>query len=474
MRVSCYNTFMRILIVGLGREGWSSYQFLKLHLPKDTIYDLVDDGDAVVLAEKWPSEQIVHSNQYLESNSGVPSVAVLAPGIPPSHPLFAWLENNQVETTSNLQLFFDIVKPNPNNKPVLLPYLPKLRQPVKTIGITGTKGKSTTTALLHHVLNQSGFDTYIAGNIGVPALDLITQLQQSSSNNSIAVLELSSHQLSRLQTSPDIAVVLHVSADHLDYYHDFEKYLEAKGKIAQYQTNNDLLIFDADSTTASRIAQLSPALKYSFSSTHPKSDCYFSLGVANLKQGQAIDLTDLPLVGEHNQRNALVSVLISLHLGVNLEQLLSALQSFQGLPHRLQLVHEADGVRFYNDSLATNPQAGSAAVRAFPDQNVILIAGGYDRGIDYTPFAEAIAGSTVTHAILLPTTGSKIADGLTKIKHSVKVEQVPDLTTAVTRAKQLAQPGDVVLMSPASASFNQFKDYAERGETFTRLVLASS
>lgn len=461
---------MRIVIVGLGREGWSSYQFLKNYLPKDTVFDLIDDGDPTSLSGQWSSEMITHSEQYLATNSEPPSVAVLAPGIPPNHPLVVWLEANEVEITSNVQLFLDIVKPNSDNKSVLLPYLPKLKQPVKTIGITGTKGKSTTTALLHHVLSQSGFDAHIAGNIGVPALDLITQLQNSSSEISIAVLELSSHQLSRLQTSPDIAVILHVSADHLDYYHDFEMYLQAKANITRYQAVENFVVYDADSTTASRIAQLSPAVKYTFSTTNPKSDCYFHLGVASLKQGQTINLSDLPLVGEHNQRNALVSVLISLHLGAKLEQLSSALHSFRGLPHRLQLVYEANGVRFYNDSLATNPQAGVAAVHAFPNQTVILIAGGYDRGIDYAPFAEAIAASTVKYAILLPTTGSKIADNLTKIKHSIKVEQVSDLETAVTRAKQLAQPGDVVLMSPASASFNQFKDYADRGNQFTQMV----
>ena len=461
---------MRIVIVGLGREGWSNYQFLRNYLPNDTVFDLVDDGDSTSLSEQWSSEKIIHSEQYLATITKPPSVAVLAPGIPPTHPLVVWLEANEVDTTSNVQLFLDIVKPNPDNNSVLKPYLPKLKQPVKTIGITGTKGKSTTTALLHHVLSQSGFDAHIAGNIGVPAIDLITQMQHSASDKSIAVLELSSHQLSRLQTSPDIAVVLHVSADHLDYYDNFEKYLEAKAKIAQYQTAENLLVYDADSSTASRIAQLSPAVKYTFSTTNPESDCYFHLGIASLKQGQKINLTELPLVGEHNQRNALVSVLISLHLGANLEQLISALHSFRGLPHRLQLVHEANGVRFYNDSLATNPQAGAAAVKSFPNQNVILIAGGYDRGIDYTPFAEAIAASTVKYAILLPTTGSKIAEGLAKIKYSVEFEQVPDLATAVTRAKQLAQPGDVVLMSPASASFNQFKDYADRGNQFANLV----
>jgi UDP-N-acetylmuramoylalanine--D-glutamate ligase len=461
---------MRILIVGLGKEGWSNYQFLRNYLPKDTVFDLVDDGDSTSLTGQWSSEKIVHSDEYLTAVRESPSVAVLAPGIPPSHSLVAWLEKNQVEITNNVQLFLNIVKPSPDKKSVLLPYLPELRHPVKTIGITGTKGKSTTTALLHHVLNQSGFDAFIAGNIGVPALDLISQLQSSSSDSSIAVLELSSHQLSRLTTSPDIATVLHVSADHLDYYDDFEKYLEAKANITRYQAAENLLVYDADSPTATRIAQLSPAQKYTFSTSNPEANCYFKQGVATLKQGQTINLTDLPLVGEHNQKNALVSVLISLHLGANLEQLNTALHSFRGLPHRLQLVHEANGVKFYNDSLATNPQAGSAAVRAFPNQNAILIAGGYDRGIDYTPFAEAIAASTVTHAILLPTTGSKIAESLTKIEHSVKVEQVPDLTVAVTRAKQLAQPGDVVLMSPASASFNQFKDYADRGNQFTQMA----
>lgn len=463
---------MRVAIIGLGKEGWSSYQFLKKHLPKETSFDLIDDQDVSNIPKHWLSESVVSSDEYMKSREKIPSVAVLTPGIPPNHPLILWLEHNQVELTSNLQLFFDIVRPKDAGKSVLLPYLPQLSQPVTTIGITGTKGKSTTTALLHHVLKESGFDAHLAGNIGVPALDLIAQLQQSTANNSFAVLELSSHQLARLTTSPTIAVALHVSADHLDYYGEFETYLEAKATITRYQTTEDLLVYDLDSPTATKIAQLTAAKLQTFSNSDTTADCYLNQNQAIFKQDQVIDLTALPLVGDHNRKNALVSVLISLHLGLNPQQLNTALHSFHGLPHRLQLVHETNGVKFYNDSLATNPQAGSAAVKAFPHQNIILIAGGYDRGIDYTPFAEAIAESTVTHAILLPTTGSKIAKGLTALNHSVTVEQVADLATAVTRAKQLAQPGDIVLMSPASASFNQFKDYADRGSQFTNLVTA--
>lgn len=350
-------------------------------------------------------------------------------------------------------------------------YLPRLTNPPTVIGVTGTKGKSTTATAIHHLLQHAGFSANLGGNIGVPPLDLVKSLQTNSNDQTYVVLELSCHQLARLSSSPKIAVVMAVTPEHLDYYPDFASYQKAKANICRFQTDSDLTIFNLDNDASAQIAQLSPGKKLSISQNNSVADAYLTNDQLVVQNQTVIATSQLKLVGQHSCLNLLPSVLISLQLGMNPQQIREGLLTFTGLPHRLQLIAEHQRVKYYNDSLATTPEATIAAIQAFPTQPIILIAGGFDRGLDYSNLAQMIGESSVKTTLLLPTTGEKIARSLAQeTQTQLLIEQVPDLKIAVERAKQLAQPGDVVLMSPASASFNQFKDYAERGETFARLV----
>ena len=456
---------MHILLVGLGREGWSSFQFFLNNFPPETKFELVDDQVRGNLVKKWQTTEIDQlvvnqriqfwtTNSFLENfalNSNE-LIAVVSPGIPPRHSLVEWLDRAGVPQTSNTQLFFDIAMPDRATNSNL--ELPKLLQQPILIGVTGTKGKSTTTAAIHHVLRSAGVPTVLGGNIGVPPLDLVKSLQTNVTERTYVVLELSCHQLAQLTTSPHIAVVMSITPEHLDYYPDFAQYQKAKAAICRYQNKEDLVIYASDNEAATQIAQLSPGTKLTIPQVSP-----------------VIAASSLKLVGQHNYHNVLPSVLISLRLGITPQVIQASLIDFAGLPHRLQLVAEHNQVRYYNDSLATTPEATIAAIQSFEGQSIILIAGGFDRGLDYVQLARAIDSSSVKAVLLLPTTGEKIAQQLHKVTPvDLLVEEVPDLTTAVERAKQLATPEDVVLLSPASASFNQFKDYAERGEAFIKLV----
>ena len=495
---------MRIIIVGLGREGWSSFQFLLACLPPDTTFDLVDDQLRSNLGSNWQStetnKQVVDqqirfwtTKEFLGEQIVLDqknTIAVISPGIPPAHPLVEWLNRSTIQSTSNTQLFLDITmnvtlsslrsdgSMNVTlslSKGDISQYLPHLTNSPIVIGITGTKGKSTTATAIHHLLQHAGFSTYLGGNIGVPPLDLVKSLQTNSHAKTYVVLELSSHQLARLTTSPNIAVIMAVTPEHLDYYPDFASYQNAKANICRFQTEGDLTIFNSDNQASAQIAQLSPGKKLSISQKNSVADAHLTNDQLICQNQLVIATSQLKLVGQHSYFNLLPSVLISSHLGVAPQQIREGLATFTGLPHRLQLVAEHHGIKYYNDSLATTPEATIAAIQAFSGRPIILIAGGFDRGLDYTQLAQVIDESSVKTALLLPTTGENIANHLSKIAQSdLLVEQVPNLMVAVERAKQLIQPGDVVLLSPASASFNQFKDYAERGETFARLVKGSS
>lgn len=475
---------MQMIIIGLGREGWSSLQFCLQQLPADTNFDLVDDKKRDELDQQWQSpeiNQLVDSNrasfftteQFLEQTGVMrdqDTVAVVSPGLAPDHELLQWLDRSAIYQTSNTQLFFDIALPDRATTSPLTPFLPKLPTTPTIIGVTGTKGKSTTTAAIQHLLKSAGRAALLGGNIGTPPLELIFAMQTGGATEQFVALELSAHQLSRLHTSPQIAVILAITPEHLDYYQNFERYQAAKTAISAFQQESDTVLFAIQNTAAKTIAELSPGRKLQFSATDDAADAALANDSILLHGQPLVSFSQLKVIGRHTIANLLPSVLISDLLHIPTTNIVTGLTSFVGLPHRLQFVAEANGVRYYNDSLATTPEAAAAAIQAF-DQPVILIAGGFDRNLDYSALAQRISQSTVKAVLLLPTTGEKIARALSEIPQSdLLIDQVPSLQVAVERAKQLAQPGDIVLLSPASASFNQFKDYADRGDQFAALI----
>ena len=436
----------RILILGLGREGLSTYKFLSFQFP-DQKFTLADEKPLSALnSETQALVKKQKNNSFLSNELRNMSFdyIFISPGFPPKKlstfhfPLFTIL-------TSNTQLFFELAQD----------------LPVVTIGITGTKGKSTTTALIHHVLKENGLTSYLGGNIGVPPLDLLANLPEPLTlTPKFFVLELSSHQLANLSLSPDIAVIQTIKPEHLDYYDDFESYVNAKAKITKFQTDQDLLIYFAQDKLVSEIANKSAAQKIGF-------------GAKSLLE---LKLTDTKLVGQHNLINMQPAIIIGRKFGLKDEQIKAAIKTFTGLPHRLEFVAEVKGVKYYNDSLATNPHATMAALAAFANQPIILITGGFDRGLDYSPLAKKILQSNVKKLILLQDTGKKIFTKLKEQKTNNKnnVSEVSSMQEAANQANRSAIDGYIVLMSPASASFNMFRDYADRGDQFKAAVKSLS
>lgn len=443
----------KILILGLGREGLSTYKFLRGYLPEQRI-DLADEKSLEKLSKEFQEnfhslKQDVFYQLKSFDNFDNFDFIFISPGI--SRSKLTNIQYPVSNITSNTQLFFELAR--------------ELK--ITVIGVTGSKGKSTTTALIHHVLKANGIESYLGGNIGTPALDLIKKLKLKIKNNNpiYFVIELSSHQLANLTYSPDIAVIQTIVPEHLDYYKNFDEYTAAKANICKYQSESDLLIYFEDNEIVKKIVEKSNAKKIPFSTNN-----FISLDKTKLK-------------GKHNLINMMPSIIISQKLGLSESQIKKALKTFKGLPHRLEFVANVNGVEYYNDSLATNPHATIAALETFADRQIILITGGFDRGLDYAILAKKITNSNIKKLILFPDTGEKILNELRDINHNSQTKKLithnsylidrdsrNPMLKAIVEANKSAKSGDIVLLSPASASFNMFADYADRGNQFKAAV----
>lgn len=446
------------VILGLGREGLSTTQYLLSKHPSLNLI-LLDEKPVSEIGTEWKSlleKENITFSQTVPENLDSPLV-YCSPGIPAHNPLYAKLTQLGAVFSSNLELFCTAVHALPKK--------------VITIGVTGTKGKSTTSALLYHLLETAQLPASYAGNVGIPALDILPEVSESTAQTYYVVLELSSHQLSKIQTSPNIAVVQNIVPEHLDYYHTFEAYLEAKTHIAINQTAQDRIIYSSDFETSVQVASKSPAKKYSYSLDNPSSNELSS------RITQILDATKTKLLGAHNRYNIAPSIIVGEILGIESSVVATALQTFQPLSHRLEEIPTNDGILYINDSLATTPEATIAAIEAFPNNQLILIAGGYDRELDFFDLAKKIVTTrTIKALILFPPTGEKIAHFMYKIDPNsallkTSYFKVESMSEAVHTAKKMARSGDVVLMSPAAASFGRFRDYADRGNQFKRYVL---
>lgn len=438
-----------IAIWGLSREGLSTYQFLRQQLPQHHLF-LLDDKEPTQLSSAF--QKILSSDPLVSfatttTTQNLPTfdLVFMTPGIPLAHPYRAVLAAQKTTLTSNTQLFLELAKP----------YFPQLT----TIGVTGTKGKSTTSALIFAVLQKAIKKVWLGGNIGTPALELWPKLAASLAQSSEAhfvVLELSCHQLHALTLSPHLAVIQNIVPEHLDYYGTFETYVAAKAHITQHQTAQDFVIFNPQYPVPQQLANKSAAQPLPFS-------------VAQLPPS----LRDSRLQGAHNWENMMPALVIGKHFGILEDTIIEALKDFSPLPHRLELVATVNGVEYYNDSLATVPEATLAALTTFGSKKIVLIAGGFDRGLDYSPFAQEISAMSLRGLLLFPTTGEKIAQVVRQNPSvSFPIQHVQTMAEAVTSAASMAQSGEVVVMSPAAASFNAFKDYEDRGEQFRAAVMS--
>ncbi len=355
--------------------------------------------------------------------------------------------------------------------------------PCKIIGVTGTKGKGTTSTLIYLILKEAGRDAYLGGNIGESPLTFLDKLKPDS----LVVLELSSFQLQDLSLSPQVAVILRTTSEHLDYHKDTTEYRAAKTPIVRFQKPEDAVVLNKDYEYWKEYADLTPAKKFFVSMKDELEGDGAHMGgpmIVNCAGPRCEMIGNsgkVALPGRHNLENILPAVVVARYFEVTVPAIQKVLYSFAGLPHRLEFVREVNGVKYYNDSFSTTPETSIAAVNAF-NAPVILIAGGSEKNSDYTEWAlELQKNPNLKLIMLMGVTADRmeknLKDAAVKLKgmdimgeFPVKTRRCATLEDAVLMAAKLALPGDNVVMSPAAASFDQFKNYKYRGEAFRQIV----
>ena len=344
--------------------------------------------------------------------------------------------------------------------------------PGTTIGVTGSDGKTTTTSLIYEILKESNYKCYLGGNIGIP---LFTKLGEMKPEDFV-VLELSSFQLMTMKVSPQVAVITNVTPNHLDIHKSYDEYKEAKANIFKNQTENDLLVLNYDNDITKKFAKEAIGSTVYFSSKEKLENGIIVDGetIKDCESGlrrHILNTKSTKLRGIHNAENMCAAIAATKRF-VTPEVQAKAISSFAGVEHRLEFVKEIKGAKWYNDSIASSPTRTIAGLKSF-DENIVLIAGGYDKHLDYTPIAKPIV-ENVGSLILLGQTANKIYSAVTyELKFSDKelpIYKVNTLEEAVEKANEISKKGDVVLFSPASASFDMFKNFAERGNKFKQIV----
>ncbi len=421
----------KVLILGFGREGRSTYDFLREMDPEMEIG--VADLREVTEVARDAHVKGFYGADYLEAANEY-EVIMKGPGVIVKDALRPEV---CARMTGQTDLLMQAAR----------------EMGVKVIGVTGTKGKSTTTSLMTAILRKAGRKVAFVGNIGAPCFEHLEEIDTETT----VVMELSSHQLEFVHSSPEIGVILNVYEEHLDHYLSLAHYVEAKKNLVRFQEPGD-------------VALVGP-------------------GVGNVETaGRVIPLADLPpaevpmlLKGEHNRSNVAVCLEIAKILGLPREKVLEAVAEFRGLPHRMEFVGEFGGVKYYDDSIATSVPSVMAAIETLGDVDT-LIAGGMDRGLNYAPLVEFLAKSEVRNVILLPETGERIlrlfetgADGIGMAQIDVfgerkNVRLAKDMAEAVALAKKVTAKGKSCLLSPAAASYNTYRNFEERGDDFQAKV----
>jgi UDP-N-acetylmuramoylalanine--D-glutamate ligase len=415
----------QILIAGYGREGQSTHRLLGCLLPNNDADVAHNDEEIVTLLGKKKYDLIIKS-------PGIPTMKFEG---------LCELDTLTSQTDLFLQVYGD-----------------------QTIGVTGTKGKSTTTSLIHYVLSHGlcqSAHALLAGNIGIPLFDILDQLDERS----IVVAELSCHQLENIHRAPHIGVILNLYQEHLDHYHDYRGYQLAKMRMMLEQQAGDHCFYCTDSDDLTRVVEeFKPVMS---TTLHPYS-------IEDAHQAGA-DTLQTTLKGDHNVSNIFVAKQICELMGVSNRQFEEALAMFQGLPHRLELVGTYHGITFYNDSISTIPQATIAAMKALPNVET-LILGGYDRGIDYGKIISLLVFATegLHNVAFVGEAGRRILKELGCTHHGlpdrIAVLQEDDYKKVVDWCFRVTTSGKTCLLSPAAASYDSFKNFEERGETFKQLV----
>ncbi len=437
----------RIAVLGL---GVSNRPLVRL---------LLEFGCQVTGCDKTPREKLDDEVLELEKLgcrlqlgegylSGLEAELVFrTPGMHPGNPALEALRQKGAKVTSEMEVFFEVC-------------------PCTVLAVTGSDGKTTTTTLISEMLKAAGKTVWLGGNIGTPLLPLCPQMGPGD----FAVVELSSFQLMDMERSPHVAVVTNLAPNHLDVHKDMDEYVEAKKNIFRFQGKDDVLIVNLDNALTAALC--GPGRTRSFSRLGKAGSGVYLDGDMICRDGiPVLDKRDIVIPGEHNVENYMAAIAAVEGL-VSDETVRTVARSFGGVEHRIELVRTVNGVRYYNDSIASSPSRTMAGLKSF-SQKVILIAGGYDKHIPYDVLGGPIC-SSVKLLVLGGATGPQIrsaVEGCPDYKPGCpEIIDCADFTAAVKKASELAQSGDIVLMSPASAAFDQFKNFMERGNYFKKLV----
>ena len=455
MKTNWTNT--RILILGAARQGLALARWMARHGARVTLSDNRTETELAVSHEflsGLPIEWALggHPVELLENAD----LLCLSGGVPLALPIVAEAIKRGLPLTNDTQVFMEAV-------------------PCRTIGITGSAGKTTTTTLVGRMAkNMYGNKAFIGGNIGDPLINYVDNMQADD----IAILEISSFQLEQLTISPNLAVILNITPNHLDRHGTMTAYTAAKARILDFQNINDIAILGCDDIGAWTMRNKVKGRLFTFSLDDlPEglNGAYLNDGLLNLRDGNAY----LPLMprekvllhGDHNISNVLAAFTIGHAAGFTLDAMLEAVEDFHGVAHRLEFVRELHGVRWYNDSIATAPERAMAAVRAF-DEPIVLMLGGHDKDLPWEDLA-ALIHERVDHVVLFGEAAEKIEKVVAvqgSMKRTKSVSRCSGLHEAVVKAAEVAQSGDVVLLSPGGTSYDEFVDFAERGERFRQWV----
>jgi len=453
-----------VAVVGLGVSNMAVIRYLAGRGARLTGFDQKTEQALGAKAEELRrlGVRLVLGPDYLERLDGAWDAVFLTPGMPKNAPALQRLRERGVPFFSEIGLFFSLCK-------------------APIVGITGSSGKTTTTTLVGEMLRRGPRPVYVGGNIGQPLLEVAEDIP----GDAWVVLELSSFQLEMLDRSPHVAVVTNVTPNHLDVHGTMEAYVAAKRRIYEFQRPGDVAVFNADDETTRAMAALSPGRRLAFSLEEEQPEGAWLDGdriVARVRTpsrpGRAqpvvvCTLADIRVPGRHNVANVLAAVAVGSACGLKPEWMRDAIAAFRGVRHRLELVGTWNGIRFYNDSIATSPARAVAGIRSFAEP-IVLIAGGYDKKLPFDELAAALPGRVHT-VVLLGATAAKIEQAIAA--HSEKTGAVPprivhagSLEEAVEQARLAARPGDVVLLSPACASYDMFPNFEVRGDRFRELV----
>ena len=441
----------KVLVVGLGKSGLAAALFLRRKGAQVTVSDV---RSAEALAKDIPA--LLEEGIMVEAGGhGLltfrrQDLIVVSPGVPLDTPELLQVKSFGLPVIGELELAARFLQG-------------------RVVAITGSNGKTTTTALLGEILCEAGRPTLVGGNIGVPVVALIDE----STPDTWSVLEVSSFQLeSTIEFQPHIAVILNITPDHLDRHGSFENYANAKERIFAAQRASDFAVLNADNTRAAEAAARATARVYWFSIEHPvdqgawlQSGTVVFQAAAGAEIEQIMPLKEIPLKGAHNVENVLAAVVAARLAGVPAEAIRRAVKKFQAVEHRLEYVATVNGVEYYNDSKATNVDATAKAIAAF-SSGVHLILGGKDKGSDYT-ILTALLRERVSAVYTIGAAAAKIESHLRGI---VALRSCQTLDKAVSAAANAARPGEVVLLAPACSSFDQFENYEQRGRAFKHLV----